>query len=316
MERVCVLIPVYNSEKTIYNLCKNLMQVFEDKSNFKIVLVNDCSRDNSGQICKQLFNEYPGLVTYVNLSRNFGEHNALMAGLHYVAGDYCIMMDDDLQNPPQEARRLIDEILKGYDVVYTYSKQRKYPLLRRLGSYFNDRVATLVMNKPPGLYLSSFKIINRFLINEIIKFDGQDPYIDGIILRSTDRIGSVHVEHRTRSHGQSGYTLSKLMSLWGSMALNFSLIPLRMIGGLGAFLTSSSLVFAIYRRYFDPPFDALTNFECLMTALLLLIGLLFFSIALLAEYIGRMFLFMNKQPQYIVREVSTMDQSIIDRTQP
>lgn len=312
MEKVCVLIPVYNSEKTIYSLCNSLMRVFADKMNFKIVLVNDGSNDKSGQICMQLFNEYPGLVTYVELSRNFGEHNALMAGLHHVTGDYCIMMDDDLQNPPQEARRLIDEILKGYDVVYTQSKQRKDPLLRRLGSYFNDRIASLVMNKPPKLYLSSFKIINRFLINELIKFDGQSPYIDGIILRSTDRIGSVHVEHLTRRHGQSGYTLSKLVSLWGSMALNFSLIPLRIIGLAGVILTFCSVIFAVHRRFFDPPFDALTDMEILMTALLLLVGFLFFSVALIAEYIGRMYLFMNKQPQYIVREVSTTDQVIID----
>jgi undecaprenyl-phosphate 4-deoxy-4-formamido-L-arabinose transferase len=312
MERVCVLIPVYNSEKTIYKLCTDLMQVFEDQSNFKIVLVNDGSKDSSDSICRQLYSEYSGLVTYVELSRNFGEHNALMAGLHYVTGDYCIMMDDDLQNPPQEARKLIEEIRKGYDVVYTYCKKRQDPLFRRLGSYFNDKVASLVMNKPSGLYLSSFKIINKFLINEIIKYDGQSPYIDGIIMRSTNRIGSVLVEQQLRRYGQSGYTLSKLLSLWGSMALNFSLIPLRLIGCLGAILTISSVVFAIHRRFFDAPYDPLTDFEILMTALLLLGGLLFFSIALMAEYIGRMSLFMNKQPQYIVRELSTTDQAIID----
>jgi glycosyltransferase involved in cell wall biosynthesis len=315
MEKVCVLIPVYNSERTIYKLCNDLMQVFADKMNFKIVLVNDGSRDSSGSICRQLHDEYPGLVTYLELSRNFGEHNALMAGLHYVTGDYCIMMDDDLQNPPLEARKLIDEIRKGYDVVYTYSKQRHDPLLRKMGSFFNDKVATLVMKKPSGLYLSSFKIINRFLINEIIKYDGQSPYIDGIIMRSTDRIGSVLVEQQLRRFGQSGYTLSKLVSLWGSMALNFSLIPLRLIGGLGAILTVSSVTFAIHRRFFDAPFDPLTDLEVLMTVLLLLGGLLFFSIALLAEYIGRMYLFMNKQPQYIVRELSTTDRAIIDSMQ-
>lgn len=313
MEKVCVLIPVYNSEKTIYRICTDLMRVFADKTNFKIVLVNDGSKDNSGQICRQLYKEYSGLITYVELSRNFGEHNALMAGLHHVSGDYCIMMDDDLQNPPQEARKLIDEIIKGYDVVYTFSKQRQDPFFRRLGSYFNDKIASLVINKPPRLYLSSFKIINRFLINELIKFDGQNPYIDGIILRSTDRVGSVSVEHLTRRHGQSGYTLAKLMSLWGSMALSFSLIPLRIIGAVGLLLTFCSVIFAVHRRFFDPPFGPLTDFEILMTALLLLVGFLFFSVALIAEYIGRMYLFMNKQPQYIVREIATTDQVVIDK---
>lgn len=305
MEKICVLIPVYNSEKTIFRVCNSLLHVFSDKVNFKIVLVNDGSRDSSSQICKQLYADHPSQITYVELSRNFGEHNALMAGLHYVTSDYCIMMDDDLQNPPKEARKLIDEILKGYDVVYTFPKERKYPLQRRLGSYLNDKIARVVLNKPTELYLSSFKIINRFLIDEVIKYDGQDPYIDGIILRSTNRIGSVLVEQRLRRHGQSGYTLRKLVGLWGSMALNFSMVPLRLIGMLGAFLTLSSLIFALHRRFFDAPYDSLTDFEWIMTAMLLLIGLLFFSIALLAEYIGRMYLFMNKQPQYIVREVST-----------
>lgn len=281
------------------------MQVFSDKINFKLVLVNDGSKDTSGDICKQLSKDFSGRVTYVELSRNFGEHNALMAGLHYVTGDFCIMMDDDMQNPPLEARKLIGEIVKGYDVVYARPKDRKYSLPRRLGSYFNDRVATIVMNKPPGLYLSSFKIINRFLINEIIKFDGQNPYIDGIILRSTDRVGSVLVEQNLRRHGQSGYTMAKLLSLWGSMVLNFSLMPLRLIGFLGAVLSFGSFAFALHRRFLDAPYDALTAFECLMTALLLLVGLVLFSIAMLAEYIGRMYLFMNKQPQYIVREVAT-----------
>lgn len=305
MEKVSVLIPVYNSEKTIVDLCNELMRMFADYVDFQIVLVNDGSQDKSGQLCKQLCNEYYGIVSYVELSRNFGEHNALMAGLHYVSGDYCVMMDDDFQTPPQEVRKLTEEIRKGYDVVYTCSEERKDPLLRRLGSTFNDWVASLVMRKPAGLYLSSFKCISRFLIDEIIKFDGQDPYIDGIILRSTGRIGTVNVAHQARRHGQSGYTLTKLVSLWGNMVMNFSLIPLRLIGVLGVLLTISSLVYAIHRRFFDAPFDPLTDYEWLITILLFLIGLVFFAITLLAEYIGRMYLFMNKQPQYIVREALT-----------
>ena len=302
MERTSVLIPVYNSEKTIANLCIDLMQLYADFKHFQIILVNDGSRDNSGHICRQLYNAYPDIVTYVELSRNFGEHNALMAGLHYVAGDYCVIMDDDFQNDPQEVVKLTEEIYKGHDVVYTFYQGMKYPLLRRFGSWFNDRVATIVLRKPSGLYLSSFKCINRILIDEIIKFDGKDPYIDGIILRSTERIGRVLVSHQSRSHGQSGYTLRKLVSLWGSMALNFSMIPLRVIGVLGCIFTINSFSYAIYRRFFDPPFDPLTEYQWLVTLMLFLFGLLFFSIALLAEYIGKLYFFANKQPQYIVRK--------------
>lgn len=304
MNNTSVLIPVYNSEKTIADLCNYLMQLFAAETDFQIVLVNDGSCDNSGQICRQLRNCHPEVVTYVELSRNFGEHNALMAGLHYVTGEYCVMLDDDFQNPPEEARKLTEEIRKGFDVVYTRFPEKKDSLFRRLGSYFNDRVASMVLKKPSGLYLSSYKCINRFLIDEVIKFDGQDPYIDGIILRSTNRISSVQVTHRPRKEGQSGYTLRKLVALWSSMVLNFSMIPLRIIGIMGLLLTISSLLYAGHRRFFDAPFDSLTEQEWLMTVLLFLVGLIFFSIALLAEYVGRTYLFMNKQPQYLVREAS------------
>ena len=305
MNNTSVLIPVYNSENTIADLCNYLMQLFTEEMNFQIVLVNDGSSDHTGQICCQLSNDHPEVVTYVELSRNFGEHNALMAGLHYVTGEYCVMLDDDFQNPPEEARKLTEEIRKGFDVVYTCFPARKDPLFRRLGSFFNDRVATMVLRKPAGLYLSSYKCINRFLIDEVIKFDGQDPYIDGIILRSTNRISSVQVTHCPRKEGQSGYTLRKLVALWSSMVLNFSLIPLRIIGLVGLLLTICSLLYAGHRRFFDVPFDPLTEHEWMITLFLFLVGLIFFSIALLAEYVGRTYLFINKQPQYIVRKVST-----------
>lgn len=313
MEKVSILIPVYNSEKTIVDLCEYLMEMFSGYQDFQVVLVNDGSRDNSGLLCRKLCNNYPDILTYVELARNFGEHNALMAGLHYVSGDYCVMMDDDFQNPPEVVKRLTEEIRKGYDVVYTFSEERNYPLFRKLGSYFNDRVANIVLNKPSGLYLSSFKCINRFLINEVIKYDGQDPYLDGIILRSTDRIGKVCVEHHARYAGESGYTIRKLLSLWASMVLNFSLIPLRVIGVLGVILSLCSGVFFIHRRFFDPPFDPLTDNELLVVLLLFLIGLLFLSIALLAEYIGRMYLLMNKQPQYVVRKAVTRGQEALSK---
>jgi undecaprenyl-phosphate 4-deoxy-4-formamido-L-arabinose transferase len=273
----------------------------------EIVLVNDGSRDRSSQICKELCNEYPGIIKYLELSRNFGEHNALMAGLNYVKGEYCILMDDDMQNPPEEVFRLREEIDKGYDVVYTYYKDRQDPFFRRLGSSINDIAAKVVLNKPADLYLSSFKIIDRFIINEIIKYDGQDPYIDGIIMRSTDRVGTVAVSHNARRHGQSGYTLKKLVALWLSMALNFSLIPLRIIGFMGLLLSSTSIIYTTNRLFFDNPVGSLTDQQSIMSIVLALFGLLILCVALQSEYIGKIYLSMNKQPQYIVREHYSLD---------
>ena len=302
MQKISVLIPVYNSEKTICDLCKTIIRVLGLRSDFEIVLVNDGSADSSWQVCQELCDEYPGIVNYFELSRNFGEHNALMAGLAQVTGDYCIMMDDDFQNSPEDICTLIKEISKGYDVVYTYSSGRQDPLFRRWGSKLNDIAAKIVLRKPPGLYLSSFKIVNRFIIDEIIKYDGQNPYIDGIILRSTDRIGSVSVSHNARQNGSSGYTLSKLISLWASMVLSFSLIPLRIIGVLGLFISSGALIYFVDRLYFDDPIGALTDYQYLIAIIVMLFGLMFLCFALLAEYVGRIYLSVNKQPQYILRK--------------
>lgn len=303
MDSVSILIPVYNSEKTIAELCKALIENLKTETRLEIVLVNDSSSDSSEEVCKKLHHDYPEIVTYIELSRNFGEHNAIIAGLNHVSGNYCLMMDDDLQNSPKDVHKLIDEIRKGYDVVYSCIGAKQDPFFRKIGSKFNDRIATFVLNKPADLYLSSFKIINRFIVDEIIKFDGPDPYIDGIILRSTNRIGQVQVEHHARPHGSSGYTLHKLASLWGSMLLNFSIIPLRIIGLFGFTICLSSLIYGVYKTFLDIPVGSLSEHQVQMTVMMFLLGLVFLSIALIAEYIGKIHLLLYKNPQFIVRSV-------------
>ena len=193
------------------------------------MLVNDGSKDNSHQVCEEIFHKYPNVVTYLRLARNFGEHNAVMAGLRHAVGDYAVIMDDDFQNPPEEVTRLVQEAERGdFDVVYSFYDEKKHNWFRNLGSTFNGWVAHFMLNKPKGLYLSSFKCLNRFLIREIVKYDAPFPYIDGLILSLTDNIGTVRVRHNERSQGRSGYTFRKLVRLWLSMFVNFSIMPLRL----------------------------------------------------------------------------------------
>jgi len=200
MIKLSIIIPVYNAKKTIGQLCKALIDLYSYRFELEIVLVNDGSTDDTDVICRELYSVYRETITYIRLSRNFGEHNALMAGLNYASGDYCVTMDDDFQNQPEEVGKLVEKIREGYDVVYTFYASKKDSLYRNLGSRFNDKVENLILKKPAGLYLSSFKIINRFLVNEIVKHTASDPYIDGIILRTTGNIGRVQVEHRRREH--------------------------------------------------------------------------------------------------------------------
>ena len=224
MPRLSVVIPVYNAEKTIESLCNTLIDMYRLKFELEIILVNDNSKDSTHLICQRLHDTYRDTITYIRLSRNFGEHCAVMAGLNNASGEYAVIMDDDFQNPPEEISRLVTEMESGVDVVYTYYPVKRDSIFRNLGSALNDKMANVILQKPSDLYLSSFKIINRFLINEIIKYTGPDPYIDAIIFRATDSIGKIEVRHDKRRHGRSNYTIGKLISLWGNMVVTYSFI--------------------------------------------------------------------------------------------
>lgn len=302
--KLSILIPVYNSGKTISYLCETLVDSFVDKFELEILLVNDGSTDGSDEICRKMQERYQDVITYIKLSKNFGEHNALMAGLNYVTGDYCVTMDDDLQNPPEEINKLIEKIQKGYDVVYACPESREYNLFRKIGSAFNDKVANIILKKPSNLYLSSFKIMNRFIVNEIIKYTGQSPYVDGAILRVTENIGKVRVRHENRKAGQSGYTLGRLISLWGNMVVNFSLLPIRIVGIVGFILALIGMLYGTYKALDDfYVFGKLTEFEILMSLNMFFRGLLLLAVGVLGEYVGRIYLSINSDPQFVVRNI-------------
>lgn len=304
MPKVSILIPVFNAEQTIGRLCMSLIHLYAAKYILNIILVNDCSRDGSDAVCRDLCARYPETITYIKLSKNFGEHNALLAGMHHVSCDYCVMMDDDLQNPPEEVEKLIDEIRTGYDVVYARYLAREDNIFRKMGSAFHNKVANVTLGKPASLYLSSFKVINQFLVDEIAKYDGTDPYIDGIILRSTGNIGTVTVTHHERPYGSSQYTLGKLVSLWGSMVINFSMFPFRMIGMSGFLVLVFGLTYGAYKAIDDiNTYGTLTEYETIMSVNMVFRGIGMLAISVLGEYVGRIYLSANKKPQFVIREI-------------
>lgn len=304
---VSIVIPVYNSEKTISRVVDS---VFSELNNIEVVLVNDGSSDKSHEVCKCLVEEYEGSVRYYSLARNVGEHNAVMAGLNMSRGDYAVIMDDDFQNPVSEVKKLIDHALNSdYDVVYTYYAEKKHSLFRNLGSKFNDKVANLMLKKPKGLYLSSFKILNRFIINEVIKYQLPFPYIDGLILRATSKIGKIEVAHAARETGKSGYTLMKLMSLWSNMFVNFSVLPLRVTTMIGFIFSGFGFILgivAVVEKFVNPELPA--GYTLLVTAVTIFSGIQLIAVGMLGEYLGRMFLSQNRTPQYTIRESFTAEE--------
>lgn len=299
-----IVIPVYNSEHSIYNLVEQLVNSLTQQYRLEVVLVNDNSSDRSEDVCILLHEKYRKIVKFYSLSKNFGEHSAVMAGLNKATGDYAVIMDDDFQNPLSEVVKLVNAISgTDYDVVYSFFEKKKHSLLRNMGSWFNDRVANIMLNKPKDLYLSSFKVLNRFLINEIVQYRAPFPYIDGLILQITDKIGKVKVEHRERQEGRSGYTMKKLISLWLNMFTNFSILPLRCTVILGFTFALFGLALGVYsaiEKILNP--SLLMGFTTIIVSISIFSGVQLIALGMLGEYTGRVFLSLNRKPQYIIKK--------------
>lgn len=300
-----LVIPVYNGDQTIGPLVEQIMKVFGSTS-FEVVLVNDGSEDNSEAVCSQLAQTFPQTVVFVHLSRNFGEHNAVLAGFKQARGRYIAVLDDDGQNPPEEVSRMLEELKrKNYDVVYGHYIEKKHSTFRNFGSWFNDRIATIMLHKPKDLYLSSFKVMNRFLVDEITKYRGPYPYTDGLIYRVTRNIGQIPVEHRSSADGRSRYTFRKLLRLWLNMFLNFSIKPLRLsiyVGLLTSCLSLVALILIFIDRLWITP-NVTHGIPTVLGTIVLLAGIQLMILGLVGEYLGRLYLDQTGTPQYVVRYV-------------
>jgi len=300
-----LVIPVYNGSRTIGALVEHTTKIF-GLTSFEIVLVNDGSEDDSEKVCAALASKFPQNVTFVHLSRNFGEHSAVLAGFAQSRGRYIAVLDDDGQNPPEEVIRMLDELKrKNYDVVYGHYIEKKHSWFRNLGSSFNDLIATLMLHKPKELYLSSFKVMNRFVVDEITKYRGPYPYADGLIYRVTRNIGQIPVEHRANLIGPSRYTLRRLVRLWLNMFLNFSIKPLRLsiyVGLLTSCLSVVALVAILIDRLWITP-NVTLGIPTVLGTIVLLAGIQLMILGLVGEYLGRLYLDQTGTPQYIVRYV-------------
>jgi undecaprenyl-phosphate 4-deoxy-4-formamido-L-arabinose transferase len=232
-----------------------------------------------------------------------------MTGLRHVRGAYVITMDDDLQNPPEEVLKLYDHARLGrWDVVYTRYAVKQHEGWRNLGSYFANRVADTLLDKPKGLYLSSFRCMSALVVEAVCRYAGPYPYVDGLIMQVTQRIDSIEVRHLPRIEGRSNYNLRRLVRLWLNLATSFSLAPLRlaiiagavmaMAGAVGAVLT---IIEAILSR------DTPSGWASLMVVVLLVGGVQSMILGILGEYVGRTFLSANGKPQGTVRGVARND---------
>ena len=299
------VIPCYNSSESIRHVVELTMEEMEkmNRREFEFVLVNDYSSSTKTMpVLKKLAEEYP-CVTVLNLAKNAGQHNAIMAGLNYAKGDILIGMDDDMQTHPSQLPYLFEELEKGYDIVYGYYPEKKHSAFRNFGSWVNYISVRILIGKPKELKKSSYWVARKFVRDSVIEYQAPYAYIQGLFLRTTRNISCIPIQHFQREEGESNYTFKRLLKLWSNI-IGFSITPLRLTEYCGFGLSLLSIIAAVVvliRKILNPAMAL--GWPSLMIVICFFSGIQLMFLGLIGEYIGRMFLGLNRQPQYVIREV-------------
>ena len=299
-----VVVPVYRSAEGLPLLLERLRQDLSNSfSSWEAVLVNDGSPDDSWQILEGLVGRYPFLVA-VDLRRNRGQDNALMAGLRLSRGEVVVIMDDDLQHDPRDVPRLVARVREGWDVCFADFGSKQQAWWKNLGSAFNGWVARAVIDKPRDVYLSPFKAVSRGVVDEVIRYDGPYPYVDGLILSVTSRFARIDATHHARSVGSSNYDLVRSVAVWLKLATGFSVRPLRLasFAGLGTSLLAFLFGLFLIVRWFLVHGEV-EGWTSILVVVSFLGGLQLFGVGIVGEYVGRAYLNINRKPQYTVRKI-------------
>ena len=300
---ISVVVPVYNSAPTLSELTERLEKVLRDLvgKSYEIVFVNDGSADSSWDLLKKMASTNEKIVA-VNLTRNFGQHNALMCGFPYAQGEFIITLDDDLQNPPEEIPKLFKEIHSGYDVVYGVYRAKQHSRFRNLGSAFVQFIYRRTFNI--DVRLTSFRIMKRDIVCHILSYEKSFTFIDGLICWFTKNIGTAEIEHHKRTVGNTGYSLNKLIMLALNMMTNFSILPLQVSSLVGLIFALIGFLFGTYflcvKVFFDIP---VSGFASTIVSITIFSGVQLLSIGLIGEYIGRIHINVSKRPQYAIRDI-------------
>lgn len=305
-----IVIPCYKSAETIKTVVEETIKEMNKmgRDSYEFVLVNDCSPDQGATIksLQELANEFP-FVKVVDLAKNVGQHNAMMAGLRNASGDVFISMDDDMQTRPSELYKMFEAFDNGYDVVYGAYPEKKESPFRLMGSWVNKMCAVLFLGRPKELRTSSFWIIRKYVRDSIISYEGSHSYLLGLILRATSNITQVEVDHYERECGQSGYTFKSLLKLWSNI-IGFTVKPLRIAMYSGFIIAFCSFVMAIVMlvwKIINP--DLTAGWASVMIGIFFSLGIQLLFLGLIGEYIGRTYMHINSEPQYVIKAKYNLD---------
>jgi glycosyltransferase involved in cell wall biosynthesis len=297
---VSVVVPVFNSEKTLRPLVQALVDVPELWP-LELILVNDASRDRSWEIICQLAAEHDW-IRGINLSRNYGQHNALLCGIRAATHETIVTMDDDLQNPPEELPRMLAKLQEGYDVVYGTPQEENHGFLRNIASRITKIALQSTMGVTTARSVSAFRVFRTHLRTAFEKYSGPYVSIDVLITWGTERFAAVPVTNRPRTIGVSSYTVRKLVVHALNMMTGFSTLPLQFASLLGFVLTLFGVVILVYvlMRYMLQG-TGVPGFPFLASIIAIFSGAQLFALGILGEYIARMHSRSMDKPSYAVR---------------
>ena len=305
---VSFVIPCYRSELTLESVINEIDETMAGMDyDYEIILVNDGSPDNTwGKIQEIAAKRADGKVLGINFAKNFGQHAALMAGLNNTKGDYVICLDDDGQTPANEVGKLLAALEGDADAVYARYSHKQHNLFRNFGTAMNEWMASVMLGKPRDLFVSSYFGVRRFVVEEMVKYESSYPYVIGLVLRSTKNIVNVDVNHRKREVGTSGYTFAKLLGLWINGFTAFSIKPLRIATLSGSIFACLGFMYGIYtiiKKFVNP--KVTVGFSAMMSSIIFIGGMVMLMLGMVGEYLGRVYISQNKNPQYVIRETTS-----------
>ena len=314
-EKVSFVIPCYNSTNTIDAVVQEIKQVMQGdmaKYDYEIVLVNDGSPDGTTYDAISKIVDTEKHIKGINLAKNFGQPSAVMAALNHTDGDYVVCGDDDGQTPFNELPKLFEKIEEGFDLVEArYAVREKRSLFRKFGTLMNEGMATWLIAKPPGLELTTYWAVKRFVVDQMIEYPNPYPYLGGLMLRATQNACNVDVTHRERLSGSSGYNLKKMIELWLNGFTSFSVKPLRLMTIIGVLVAVIGFIYGIFiivNKIINPMVSA--GYSSIMSVNLFMFGVLFFFLGMIGEYVGRIYISLNKAPQFVIKDYRESDSEL------
>ncbi len=302
---ISIVIPVYNAVDSLKELSLRLKETLEkEKLSFEIIFVDDGSKNPLvWETLLRLKEEY-SFIRILRLWRNYGQHNAVLAGFEEVSGDVVITMDDDLQHPPEEIPELLSCLNKGYDLVYgVYRDTAEHSFFRSITSVMLQKMLLFTMPDLDPRY-SPFRAIRREVVREVLPFVSSNTFIDGYFSWISDNIGAVEVRHNPRKFGKSNYTISRLISHTINVFVSFSSFPLRLASSFGLLFSAIGGLLALYiiARKLIYGSQVLMGYSSLMVGILLSAGILLLMLGILGEYIASINMKVLKKPKYLVKE--------------